>query len=136
MTETAPGLHDLVASVTPTNEDSDRSRSGGIADRVRRPTRALRRVPYIGTYAGLFIIAIGAVLLTIAWGRTAGLTNVGLQVPYVISAGFTGVAAVVVGLTIIRITADRADFAERTRQAEMLRDLLAELRHVIEEEAQ
>ena len=45
-------------------------------------------------------------------------------------------AVVVVGLTIIRITADRADFAERTRQAEMLRDLLAELRHVIEEEAQ
>ena len=134
MTKTAPGLQALAASVERPSQDSDRSRPGQLGDRVRKPGQAMRRVPHIGIYGGLLLIAIGTILVTIAWGRTAALTNVGLQVPYVISAGFSGLALVVVGLTIIKISAERADFAERARQAALLRELLTELRRVIEED--
>ena len=102
--------------------------------RLSRPFAALRGVPNLTTWAGVAICAAGLVLIAIAWGRTAGLTNVALQTPYVISAGFTGLGLVVVGLTLVSIAAKRADAAERTRQLRELRDVLADLRQQIEEQ--
>ncbi|MDP9181699.1 MAG: hypothetical protein M3P04_02835 [Actinomycetota bacterium] len=100
--------------------------------RLVRPFAALKGVANLGTWVGVAISAFGLVLIAIAWGRTAGLTNVGLQTPYVISAGFTGLGLVVVGITVVSITAKRADAAERTRQLRELRDILADLRQQLE----
>jgi hypothetical protein len=102
--------------------------------RLSRPFAALRGVPNLTTWLGVALCAAGLVLIAIAWGRTAGLTNVALQTPYVISAGFTGLGLVVVGLTVVSIAAKRADAAERTRQLRELRDVLADLRQQIEEQ--
>jgi hypothetical protein len=106
----------------------------GARRRVSRPFQALRQVPHLGTWAGLLDAAAGAALLVIAWARTAGLTDVGLQVPYVVSAGFTGLGLVVVGMTVVSISAKREDSQERARQLRELREVLAELRRAVEEQ--
>jgi hypothetical protein len=53
-----------------------------------------------------------------------------------VSAGFTGVALVMVGLTVVNIDAKRSDAVERSRQLTELRGLLAELRSTVEEDNQ
>ena len=104
--------------------------SGGVAKRIA----ALRNVPNIGTYVGVLLVAAGAIMLAIAWGKVAGLTNVGLQVPYIVSAGFTGLGLIAGGLTVVNIAAKLDDARVRTRQVTELRELLGELRRVVEDE--
>ena len=114
--------------------DVESSWYDGLVRRVSRPWQALRAVPHLGTWLGLLVAAAGGVLLVIAWARTAGLTDVGLQVPYVVSAGFTGLGLVVVGMTVVSISAKQEDARERSRQLSELRELLAELRASVEDE--
>lgn len=113
-------------------EDERTSRTGLLRRRLGRPVSFLRAVPHLGTYTGVVLAAVGAILLTVAWGKTAGLTVVSLQIPYLISAGFTGLALVTVGLTVINLSAKHADARARSQQLTELRDLLAELRNTIE----
>jgi hypothetical protein len=113
---------------------SQESSAPGRLSAITRRVSALRATPHLMTWTGIAVSTAGLVLLVVAWGRTAGLTNVALQVPYLISAGFTGVALVIVGLTVVNIDAKRTDSAERTRQLTELRGLLAELRATVEEE--
>ena len=96
--------------------------------RLGRPIQSLRAVPNIGTWAGVLLAAAGAVLLVVAWVKVAALKDVALQIPYVVSAGFTGLGLVAVGLTVINLAAKQADARERSRQSAELRALLAELR--------
>jgi hypothetical protein len=105
----------------------------GLLRRVSGPIQSLRAVPHIGTWAGLTLSALGAVLILIAWVRTAALTSVGLQVPYVVSAGFTGLGLIVAGLTLVSIAAKQEDARERRRQVGELREMLAQVRVALEE---
>src|SRR5438477_9061983 len=59
-----------------------------------------RPPPTILVAVGVFVVAAGLVLIAIAWGTTAGTTNPALQMPYVISAGLTGLALVGIGLLL------------------------------------
>jgi len=102
--------------------------------RLTRPFAMLRGVAHLGIWAGVVVSTAGLVLIAIAWGRTAGLTQVALQTPYVISAGFTGLGLVVVGLALVSVTVKQADAAERTRQLRELRDVLADLRQQVEDQ--
>jgi hypothetical protein len=99
-----------------------------LMSRLNRPIAALRNVRDLGTWVGVLVAAVGLVLIAVAWGKVAGLTVVGLQMPYLVSAGFTGLGLVVVGLAITNISAKRADAAERSRQLRELREVLADLR--------
>lgn len=112
----------------------ERFRLDSLIRRASRPVQALRAVPHVGTWAGVVLAGIGLLLIAIAWGRTAGLTDVSLQVPYVVSAGFTGLGLVAVGLAVVSIAAKQEDTRERTRQLAELRELLAELRNSVEED--
>lgn len=96
--------------------------------RLTRPFNALRNIQNLGTWVGVLLAAAGLILIAVAWGRVAGLTNVALQTPYVVSAGFTGLGLVVVGLAVVSISSKRDDAAERTRQLKELREVLADLR--------
>ena len=124
MTQTAL---DVLQTGPVTAEESQGRLSG-----LTRQVSALRALPHLMTWVGIGLSSIGLVLLVVAWGRTAGLTSVALQIPYLVSAGFTGVALVLVGLTVVNIDAKRSDSAERSRQLAELRGLLAELRSVVE----
>jgi hypothetical protein len=100
--------------------------------RLSRPFVALRNVQNLGTWTGVVVAAVGLVLIAVAWGRVAGLTQVGLQTPYVVSAGFTGLGLIVVGLAIVSISVKREDAAERSRQLRELREVLADIRAELE----
>jgi hypothetical protein len=114
--------------------DVERSRVDNLVRRASRPVQALRAVPHGGTWAGMVLAGIGVALIAIAWGRTAGVSDVALQVPYVISFGFTGLGLVVVGLTVAGVAAKQEDARERSRQLTELRELLSELRRSVEED--
>jgi hypothetical protein len=77
-------------------------------------------------------VAAGFVLIGIAWAEIAGLTVVSLQMPYLVSAGFTGLALVMVGLVIVNVSAKRQDGAERARQMQTLTETFQALQQEIE----
>lgn len=103
-------------------------------DRSRHRVHRVLAAPESCTYGGLIVAALGAVLVAVGWGATAGETNVALQLPYVVSAGITGLALVIVGMTIVSIGTQRADAALDERQNDELLTLLIELREMIEEQ--
>jgi hypothetical protein len=79
------------------------------------------------TYTGVVVVAVGFALIGLAWARVAALLNVGLQMPYVVSAGFVGLALVMVGLVLVNLAARRRDAATRTRQLDRLTSILGDL---------
>jgi hypothetical protein len=85
------------------------------------------------TYLGVGVAIVGFVLILIAWGQVAGETQVYLQIPYLVSAGLTGVGLVMVGLTIINVAAKQRDAADRDRQMDQLVSILSELQTTLAE---
>ena len=88
---------------------------------------ALRPLSPVPTYLGIAVALAGFVAIVVAWSRTAAETNVALQVPYLISAGLTGLGLVMVGVTVVNIAAKRRDAALREQQTALLADALREL---------
>lgn len=82
---------------------------------------------------GVVVIAAGFALISVAWAQVAGLTNVALQMPYLVSAGITAVALVMVGVLCVNLAIKRQDAAERRRQMEQLTEVLQELRQALEQ---
>ena len=111
--------------------DGDDGVSSAAAPRGR--FAALRASYPAWIWAGVVLCAAGFILLVYTWGRVAALLNVALQLPYIVSGGFTGIGLILVGLTVINIATKRQDAAERTRQLTELRELLAEMRQSLEE---
>lgn len=70
---------------------------------------------------------VGFVLIAIAWRQVAAETNVALQLPYLVSGGLTGLALVMVGVTVINVAAKRRDAVLREQQTALLADAVAEL---------
>ena len=85
------------------------------------------------TYIGVAVAIVGFVLILMAWGQVAGETQVYLQVPYLVSAGLTGVGLVMVGLTIVNVAAKQRDAADRDRQIDQLVSILQELRSALDD---
>lgn len=65
---------------------------------------------------GLLLIAGGFGLVAYTWGRVAGLLAVPLQLPFVVSGGFTGLGIVLVGIMSISIGTKRRDAWEREQR--------------------
>jgi hypothetical protein len=82
-------------------------------------------------WLGLIVSAFGFILLLVAWSQVAGETQVYLQLPYLVSAGLTGLALIMVGLTVINVVAKRRDAAERARQIDQLVSILEEVRGAV-----
>ena len=101
---------------------------------LARALATIRALPDLGIWLGMVLAAAGGVLLLIAWRGTAGLTDVRLQLTYVVSAGFSGLGLIAVGMTCVSVAAKRADAKLRIRQAAELRASLAELRSVMDQE--
>ncbi|MHB8341793.1 MAG: hypothetical protein ACYDB7_11575 [Mycobacteriales bacterium] len=103
------------------------------SDQRRRRWDFLEPSSVVPTYIGIGVVAVGFVLIAIGWAKVAGLLNVALQVPYLVSAGLSGLALVMVGLLVVNVAAKRRDAAERTRQLEGLTTVLDELRRALTE---
>jgi hypothetical protein len=94
-------------------------------------SRWLEPSSFVPTYVGVLVIATGFALIGIAWSEIAALTNVGLQMPYLVSAGITGLALVMVGLIVVNVAARRQDGAERARQMQTLTETFQALQQEI-----
>ncbi len=101
--------------------------SGGWRRRVAPVGRLVDASSTAPIYFGIVVALVGFVLIVITWGEVAALTNVALQLPYLVSGGLTGLALVMVGMTIVNVQARRRDVAERARQMERLSGLLGEV---------
>jgi hypothetical protein len=97
-----------------------------------RPQRA-RRSRFAGllaplspapVYVGIIAIVAGLGTLAYTWSRVAGTAIVALQLPYVISGGFTGIALVVLGVLSMYLGAKRRDSWQRDRRLEELAAIL------------
>jgi hypothetical protein len=87
----------------------------------------------VPTYLGIGVSAIGFVLIAVAWGQVAGERLVARQLPYLVSGAVTGLALVMVGMTVISVAARRRDAALREQQTALLADALRELGSALEE---
>ena len=118
------------------SSDVDDALDTSAAVAVRRPPRGpswLRGSSPVPTYIGIGIAVAGFVLLLIAWGQVAGETQVYLQLPYLVSAGLTGLGLVMVGLTVVTLAAEQRDAAARDRQMDQLVSILDELKSTLGE---
>ena len=100
--------------------------------RGRLPTWLRGSSPAL-TFIGMGVAIVGFVLILVAWGQVAGETQVYLQLPYLVSAGLTGLGLVMVGLTVVNVAAKRRDAADRDRQMDQLVSILAELKATLAE---
>ena len=101
---------------------------------VRLPARRsvsvrwLEPASLVPTYVGIVVIAVGFALIGVAWAQIAAQTDVALQMPYLVSAGFTGLGLVMLGIIVVSIAAKRQDGAERARQMQTLTEAMVALR--------
>ena len=117
---------DPTGALPPAAEPAARSRLAGF-ERWLAPESPLL------VYAGVAVVAVGFVLIAIAWSEIAALTNVALQMPYLVSAGITGLALVMVGLLLINVGTKRRDGAARERQTAAIADAMIQLRLTVEQ---
>lgn len=99
-----------------------------------KPTRSWWFGPasIVPTYLGVLAIAVGFGLIGVAWADVAGVTVVSLQMPYLVSAGFTGLGLVTVGVMLVSTAVRRQDGARRDRQLETLTETLLSTRDEVE----
>lgn len=84
-------------------------------------------------WVGMAFAGVGFILLAVAWSQVAGETEVYLQLPYLVSAGMTGLGLIMVGLTVINVSAKRRDALERERQMDQLVNILEEVKGALSE---
>lgn len=80
------------------------------------------------TYAGVACIIAGFGVIAFVWGRVAALTAVPLQLPYVVSGGFTALGLILVGILLVNIQTKLADATRRDRQIQQLGEVLQQIR--------
>lgn len=86
--------------------------------------RRFRFSASLWVYVGVVAAAAGFGLIAFSWSKVAGELNVGLQLPYLISAGLVGLGVVIVGVAVAHFAALHRDSLDRTRQMEQVTGLL------------
>jgi len=107
-------------------------RAGRLPALVSRRAGQLRAVPHLLTYLGVLCILASFGLLILAWGRIAGTLDVGLQLPYLASAGFTGIALAICGVAMVVVDTRATDARARADQLDELAATLREVRLALE----
>lgn len=84
------------------------------------------------TYIGLAVVAVGFAVILFTWGEVAGLANVALQLPYLVSGGLVGIGLVLTGLTTVVVSVLQQDTATRDRELLELREAVMALRAALD----
>ncbi len=121
-----------IEPATPDEAAAGQVRARRRSVRVARPAWANPEHPAF-VWIGVVVAGIGFGLIGLAWGQVAGETQVYLQLPYVVSAGLTGLGLIMVGVTVVNVAAKRRDAVERDRQIDRLVSILEEVEHAVRE---
>ena len=81
--------------------------------------------------AGVILLVIGGVLITLGWDGAANLDYVQGQFPYLLSASIPGIALVVIGMSVLVLAVVRRDATEREAQLEKLTSSINELASMV-----
>jgi hypothetical protein len=97
-----------------------------LTTRIAARARSMAGAPL---FVGVVLIVAGIALIAFGWGRIASLHDVSLQLPYIASTSFPGIALVICGVALALMGARSRDAAAR---AEQLDELAATLRAIRE----
>jgi NhaP-type Na+/H+ or K+/H+ antiporter len=87
--------------------------------------RVLRDPRISTTLALAALVVAGFLLLVLGWHGTSATLFVALQLPWVVSGSFAGIAVIGAGLALLMTHLDRAEAAsERAELAELQREVL------------
>ena len=89
-----------------------------------------------GVWVGLLFVAGGFGMIAYTWGEVAGLLDVALQMPYLVSGGLTALGLILLGILVVNIAVKRKEAIERHRQLDEVREALVRLRAAIEGDAE
>lgn len=94
----------------------------------------LQRFVRVGTgvWIGLGIVAAGFGLIAFTWAKVAGLVDVALQLPYLVSGGLVGLGLILLGLLVTNLSIRRRESLERARQLDEVREALVRLRNAVQ----
>ena len=81
--------------------------------------------------AGVILLVIGGVAITLGWDGAASLDYVQGQFPYLLSASIPGIALVIIGMSILVLAVVRKDATEREAQLEKLTASINELASMV-----
>lgn len=100
-------------------------------DHVEKTTVVRRTGPPpqspVPTYVGIALVAIGFVLIGLAWDGASRLDFIQGQFPYFISGGLTGLGLIIVGVTMMVLETVKRDALQRRTQLQRLTSTLARL---------
>jgi hypothetical protein len=129
-------LSEIATELAARQRDDDVIQSGVESPATGRSwwRRVVEPSSHVPTYVGVLFVLAGFALIGVGWGEVAGLTDVWRQVPYLVSAGLTGLGLIMTGLIFINVAARRQDGAERARQLGQLTEALQALQRAMDEE--
>ena len=81
--------------------------------------------------AGVILLVIGGVAITLGWDGAASLDYVQGQFPYLLSASVPGIALIIIGMSILVLAVVRKDATEREAQLEKLTASINELASLV-----
>src|SRR5438105_12138704 len=82
--------------------------------------------PKSALYTAVGLVALGGIVIFLAWNGAAGKDYAQGQLPYVISGGVGGLALVITGLTVGIVQAIRRDMSELGQKLDALTEALTE----------
>ncbi len=91
----------------------------------------MRQQGHVAIIAGVVLLVVGGVLITIGWDRAASLDYVQGQFPYLLSASVPGLALVIIGMSVLVLAIVRKDAEERDAQLEKLAASINELASMV-----
>ena len=95
-----------------------------LRDRVRGLRSDANRT---STGVAVGLVVTGFVVLGLTWRAVADRLDVPLQVPYLVSGGFTGLAVIGIGLGLVNVQVTRRINARRRDQLDQVLDAAATL---------
>lgn len=125
-TESLPKLRDPTASPKP------------VVDQPRQTSRIRRFGAWLAApdsraivYLGLAFVVVGFAMIAFTWSKIAATLTVPLQIPYIASGGFVGLALVVIGVGVLSIGVKRRENFDRVRELQKLSATMESIRETV-----
>lgn len=125
------GMTDTMSTEEPmTATTEDGVPTPGLLIRTRSQRLPLSVQPAALVWVAIGFVVVGFGLLAYTWVKVSTLTIVAAQIPYIVSAGLTGLGLITVGSAVLVVWSRRTDDDARRQQTDELVATLKELRDI------